>query len=567
MATLVGDSSQVRGEGLALLSASAGCIQNLRDFVKKARAKCQECQITCFKEACPQLQDICTSLDQKDRLIVAGSGNVGKSTIANALLDCERFWPTAPACMTSRICEAHYDASSPGTPVPKEMVRKRREEFQERLQEPLQVKHPSPLLKPGVILVDLPGSDQEQEYLERLDEYMQCHAASSVVLLYVIDVKKKIGNPDRQFLQKLMKSPWMKLSQSLLLLVNKCDTGGGDGAISDEEAPDYAELLIDITEEASNYCTPAVFDLSMKDKRKNETALGNWQKVEADVHFALAQLKCRRLIECLPSLENVMNLFHVVEAEDERRLCDEVKHRLCEAKKALEGLEADQDQSVKLRAAEIRKTLEEKRDAHFKAILKAVPYRNRWVGWSKLQEVEKSIQSCIQVMVANDSLTSARFSEALGGEGLALAASGSYAVLAIFTTVSLAMVASIPAVITLVSIHAIFSASALFVYAYNDGNEDGTTFVDEYVRDRSTAIFEKVLQDYPDLQAAQEFDFMVDKAKKDLKEQEDSLKRLHLSYPLDAKFKHECSQLTKEFESVRKLCEETLGQAKTASIL
>lgn len=560
MATLVGD-------GLALLSASAGCIQNLQDFVEKARAKCQECQMTCFKEACPQLQDISTSLDQKDRLIVAGSGNVGKSTIANALLDCERFWPTAPACMTSRICEAHYDASSPGTPVPKEMVRKRREEFQERLQEPLQVKHPSPLLKPGVILVDLPGLDQEQEYLERLDGYMQCHAASSVVLLYVIDVKKNIGNPDRQFLQKLMKSPWMKLSQSLHLLVNKCDTGGGDGAISDEEAPDYAELLIDITEEASNYCTPAVFDLSMKDKRKNETALGNWQKVETNAHFALAQLKCRRLIECLPSLEKVMNLFHVVEAEDERRLCDEVKRRLREAKKALEKLEADQDQSVKTRAAEIRKTLEEKRDAHFKAILKAVPYRNCWVGGSKLQKVEKSIQSCIQVMVANDSLTSARFSEAPGGAGSILVlAIGSYAVLAIFTTVSLAIVASIPAVIIGVSIH-FFLASALSVCACN---EDGTTFVDDYVRDRFTAIFEKVLQDYPELQAAQEFDFMVDmvdKAKKDLKEQEDSLKQLHLSNSLDAKFKHECSQLTKEFESVRKLCEETLGQAKTASIL
>ena len=317
------DSSQAQGKGSELLFASAGCIQKLRDLVEKARTECQKRQITCFEEACPQLQEICTILDQKDRLIVAGSGNVGKSTIANALLGCERFWPTASACMTSRICEAHYDASSDGAPVSKEMARKSREEFQERLQEPLHVKHPTPLLKPGVILVDLPGLDQEQEYLHRLDEYMKCHAASSVVLLYVIDVKKAICNPDRQFLKKLMNSPWMKLWQSLLLWVNQCDTGGdGDGVISDEEAPDYAELLDDIEKEASNYCTPAVFNLSMKDK-KNETVLGNWQMVEAKAHFALAQLKCRRLIECLPSLEKVMNLFQsVVEADGvELRLC------------------------------------------------------------------------------------------------------------------------------------------------------------------------------------------------------------------------------------------------------
>lgn len=91
---------------------------------------------------------------------------------------------------------------------------------------------------------------------------------------------------------------------------------------------------------------------------------------------------------------------------------------------------------------------------------------------------------------------------------------------------------------------------------------------DSYVRDCFNAIFEKVLQDYPEWQAAQELDFMVDKAKKDLKEQEDSLKRLlDLSCSLDSKFKHECSQLTKEFDSVRKVCEETLRQAKNASIL
>ena len=75
----------------------------------------QECKMESFAEACAQLQEVCQSCDQQDRLIIAGSGNVGKSTIANALLGGEKFWPTASFCMTSRICETHYNASKRGS--------------------------------------------------------------------------------------------------------------------------------------------------------------------------------------------------------------------------------------------------------------------------------------------------------------------------------------------------------------------------------------------------------------------------------------------------------------------
>lgn len=125
------------------------------------------------------------------------------------------------------------------------------------------------MLKLGVILVDLLGIDQENKYMEKLDEYMKSHPSSSVVLLYVMDVKNKILNCDRQFFEKLLRSPWMELSQRLCLLVNKCDLGGsGNCANLDEEARDYRQLLSDIKTEASNYCTPKFMDLSVSDRKK-----------------------------------------------------------------------------------------------------------------------------------------------------------------------------------------------------------------------------------------------------------------------------------------------------------
>ena len=146
----------------------ADCIQkSLKPFAQRiiqVLEKCQERES--FSEACAQLKDVCQSCDLQDRLIIAGSGNVGKSTIANALLGGGKFWPTASVCMTSRICEAHYNASADGQPISKQMVQKGATSGSEechRMQKPLQVFHPSPLLKPDVILLDLPGLDQERE--------------------------------------------------------------------------------------------------------------------------------------------------------------------------------------------------------------------------------------------------------------------------------------------------------------------------------------------------------------------------------------------------------------------
>ena len=114
-------------------------LDGLADFIKKSLKsfatetkqvlencqESQECEIKSFAKACAQLQEMYQICDQKDRLIIAGSGNVGKSTIANAFLGAEKFWPTASYRMTFRICEAHYNASSTPEPIPKEWSKRR----------------------------------------------------------------------------------------------------------------------------------------------------------------------------------------------------------------------------------------------------------------------------------------------------------------------------------------------------------------------------------------------------------------------------------------------------------
>jgi ribosome biogenesis GTPase A len=180
--TWASDSSQEEGEEIekvASVDDLADCIkESVKPFAKQIiqvlekRQERLEYKSNSFSEACAQLKDVCQSCDQQDRLIIAGSDNVGKSTIANALLGGGKFWPTASVCMTSRICEAHYNASSDGQPISKDLVQKGVTSGSEEshcMQKPLQVFHPSPLLKPDVILVDLPGLDQEREYMDRLE--------------------------------------------------------------------------------------------------------------------------------------------------------------------------------------------------------------------------------------------------------------------------------------------------------------------------------------------------------------------------------------------------------------
>ena len=255
----------------ASLKILNNCLTDVQKFVCKVQEKCHSGEVVTMVKACEQLQQLHKLCNWQDRLIVAGNSNVGKSTIGNALLGGGKFWPTSSSCMTARICEAHYDASASGIAVSKDMVHKsatsQPKEFEEFLEQPLQVPNPSSLLKPGVILVDLPGLNQEKKYIDRLNEYLKSHPSSSVVLVYVLDVNDKICNSDHQFFVKLMSSPWTELSQKLLLVVNKCDIEVARNPLdSEEESPNYDDLISDIKTDASNYCTPKVMDVSMSDR-------------------------------------------------------------------------------------------------------------------------------------------------------------------------------------------------------------------------------------------------------------------------------------------------------------
>ena len=106
-----------------------------------------------------------------------------------------------------------------------------------------------------MILVDLPGLDQEKEYMEVLQKcpsctlaaffspilvgrpslnepaekrvpaflcdvgtrYMADHPCENVLLVYVLDVNSKINNADRDFFVELMKSPWGLQCQARLV--------------------------------------------------------------------------------------------------------------------------------------------------------------------------------------------------------------------------------------------------------------------------------------------------------------------------------------------------------------
>ena len=211
-----------------------------------------KCDASDKLQLCSKLDSIVTESGRTDRVVVAGNGNVGKSTIVNALIGETGFWPTASYCMTSRICETHfgernaYSAEDGDTEtaircekIPKDMVHKsassQPDEFKAMVQCVCKAWTPSELLKSSVVLVDLPGLDQEKEYMQVLESYTKQHPAHAAVLVYVLDVKNKICNSDRSFFQELMRSSWMPLSQGLHLLVNKCDAVPDGQDDSDEE--------------------------------------------------------------------------------------------------------------------------------------------------------------------------------------------------------------------------------------------------------------------------------------------------------------------------------------------
>ena len=555
---------------VASFDGLAECITALKPFANETVLVLEKCQkrlgreMTSFTELRAKLQDVCQSCDQKDRLILAGSGNVGKSTIANAFLGGGKFWPTARFCMTSRICEAHYDAASDGTSIDKEMVQ------ENTSSEPLQVWHPSPLLKPDVILVDLPGLDQKEEYMERLVKYMNSHSASSVVLLYVIDVKNKICNPDRQFLEKLMKSPWQNLSQGLGFLVNKCDVGGDTNvANSDEEVPDYPKLIADITKETQNYCTPTVMDLSMKNKKENNpAAIQKWQKVEAYAHNALTKLKGKRLIQILLSLERIMDMLRLA-VQDDEHLRGEIEKRekhLLLAEDKVKQVTDDKDEWVRRRAEEIKQTLKERQEGHLDAILQAsVPHYNCRVAEAfGLREVDTVIHDRIQVMVANDIQLSAGTSLPIAD-----AVAGISAVTGLIYAVGFVVAAAATD-----GVVGLLAATIMFPVTVMAGGVAGMvvvlpfaiigavipmTLVDKsYVRDRFTKIYKKVMKEYPDKCAKHEHDSIVGQTKTVLQAQRESLQHLQKEAGtrgfLDDEFKAECSELQEKYGSLTKRC-------------
>ena len=560
-----GDEEEEEEEVVTSLGGLADFIKtSLKPFVtetKEVLENCQESQeceiksLASLAKACAQLQEVCQICEQKDRLIIAGSGNVGKSTIANALLGGGKFWPTARFCMTSRICEAHYDASSTPVPIPKEIVKNNANSRPEESSHPLNVFHPSLLLKPDVILVDLPGLDQKREHLKSLEEYMKCHSDSSVALLYVIDVKNNICESDRLFFEKLMSSPWKNLLQSLGLLVNKCDIEGDEnGASSDEEAADYGNLLADITQETQNYCTPTVMDLSMKDmkdKKKNHpTAVLKWQKVEAFASNALAQLKCNRIIKILLSLAKVMDVLELAVIDDEHlraELLNERQHRLSEAAARVQELRDNERCSVATRAKEIRQTLEERQEEHLDAILRAgVPHYNQIVQEAGLDEVDEVMRNLLKVMVANDVHISARSSSVYTYaelvhlvKNVAIGVGG--AAYGVSTTSGIFVLTVMSSVLSLI----IYVAQSITM----------NVLVDErYVRQRFAEMYSEVLEEYPSRWASQEHASRVTQAERDLEEQREYGKALMLNF-LDDQCKAKCSELLKKFDSFLKLRE------------
>ena len=389
-----------------------------------------KCNVSDTLQLCSKLDSIVTESGRSDRVVVAGNGNVGKSTIVNALLGEKSFWPTASYCMTSRICETHFGERKAYTSedghtesaiccekIPEDIVHKSAtsepDEFKAMVQCICKAWAPSELLKPSVVLVDLPGLDQEKEYMQVLEAYMKQHPAHAAVLVYVLDVKNKIFNSDRSFFQELMRSSWMPLSQGLHLLVNKCDADpDGD---SDEEPPEYGELLQDIEQEASNYCTPNISDLSMKDRKNGlEQAVQKWNAVVVNLRTALSVHKSRRLQASSDLLQTVMVALEskVGDAEEQASEMLMQEFVIAQAESELREFEEDKDLFVSGREQEIKNKLEARRAKRLRAFLRSpIPHMNSYASEAELKEVDEAIAKRVGVMLFNDVLQDAKKSD------------------------------------------------------------------------------------------------------------------------------------------------------------
>merc|ERR1712087_570939 len=96
--------------------------------------------------------------------------------------------------------------------------------FDTMVKSTLSVSAPNDVLEAGVVLVDLPGFDQEKEYLDEFQKYMDRHPVENIVMVYLLDVKNKLLNSDREFFAKLGATSWQDLlGRCLTVFVNKCD--------------------------------------------------------------------------------------------------------------------------------------------------------------------------------------------------------------------------------------------------------------------------------------------------------------------------------------------------------
>ncbi|CAJ1439210.1 unnamed protein product [Effrenium voratum] len=107
------DHVQVSDQGLpTTLAEVASQLDHVRVFAQTLSTTLAEwyekCGVPDTLQLLPMLSTVTASCAEANRLVVAGRGNVGKSTVANALLGTNVFWPTAKCTMTSCICETHY---------------------------------------------------------------------------------------------------------------------------------------------------------------------------------------------------------------------------------------------------------------------------------------------------------------------------------------------------------------------------------------------------------------------------------------------------------------------------